>query len=157
MPETGVTLRFRMEGYEAIQDQLEEIEQTEDVVIQKSELVERKVATSMSKAMYMINTGVTLTLGMTKLLGVYVDKQHEFLISSTTSFLTQLALAATAYSSNPATLGLAVITSTAAFALEVQAQKLQQEQQQEAAQALGEMNRIGEQLALLIRQTKGMF
>ena len=25
------------------------------------------------------------------------------------------------------------------------------------AQALGEMNRIGEQLALLIRQTKGMF
>jgi len=157
MPETGVTLRFTMEGYEEIQDQLEEIEQTEDVVIQKAEIVERKVMASMSKVMLVLNTGVSLTLSMTKLLGIYIDKQHEFLVRSSTAFFNQLIFAAGAYATNPAMFGLAVATSTAAFALELQAQKLQQEQQQEASRALADMSAIGEQLALLIRQTKGMF
>jgi len=162
MPEViGVTLRFPMQGLEEYQQKLVDVEQAFGDfwarMDKEAAQVEIAVKQAMSRAMYAINTVVTITLSMTKILGIYVDKQHEFLIRSTASFLTQLALAATAYATNPATLGLAVITSTAAFALEVQAQKLQQEQQLEASQAIGEMNRIGEQMASLMRQMKGVF
>lgn len=140
MPETGVTLRFRMEGYEAIQDQLEEIDDTEDQIIEKTKEVEAKVTRSMSAIMASVSIVVRVGMDVLDVFGITIDTIHKEIINMILSYAQQLTLIAVSSSGiNPA---YAAAVATVAMTLQARAIQLQAAGDKDAKEAMDNARRL---------------
>ena len=150
MPETGVTLRFRMEGYEAIQDQLEEIDDTEDQIIEKTKEVERRVKRSLAGVVAAMSATVRLGVSVLDVFGITIDKVLEQTINLILSYAQQLSLAAMAYATSPITAPYAVALATIAATLQARAIQLQAAGATEAKAELEKSKRLMDDLTTSI-------
>jgi len=140
MPEAGVTLRFRMEGYEEIQQQLEQVEVKEDEIIEKTQEVEEKVTRSLSATVAGISAVVRVGMDVLDVFGITIDVVLKETVNLILGFVTQIALIATSMApvNAPYAAALAIIAAT----MQARAIQLQATGASESKEAMDKARRL---------------
>jgi len=131
-----------MDGYEEIQEQLEQVEQSEDEIIEKSKDMEAKVTMSASAAVAAISSVVRVGMSVMDVFDIAIDQTLKAIIDMLLTYAVQLALIAATMASNPVTAPLGITTATIAMTIQAKAIQLQATGASEGKEAMEKARRL---------------